>query len=49
MTNEFSKTALDYHEYPRPGKFAMSLTTSASSQQDLALAYSPVSPSQFVL
>ncbi len=41
MTNEFSKTALDYHEYPRPGKVAMSLTTSASSQQDLALAYSP--------
>ncbi|MFQ3347266.1 MAG: malate dehydrogenase (oxaloacetate-decarboxylating)(NADP+) [Candidatus Azotimanducaceae bacterium] len=41
MTDEFRKAALDYHEYPQPGKVAMSLTTSASSQYDLALAYSP--------
>lgn len=33
--------ALDYHQYPKPGKFETSPTKPHSSQQDLALAYSP--------
>ncbi|MDC0610080.1 malate dehydrogenase [Vibrio sp.] len=37
----FRNKALDYHAYPTPGKIAISLTTSADSAEDLALAYSP--------
>ncbi|MEE0978587.1 MAG: NADP-dependent malic enzyme [Muribaculaceae bacterium] len=33
--------ALDYHRYPRPGKIEIVPTKPYSSQQDLALAYSP--------
>ena len=33
--------ALRYHSDPRPGKVALSLTTSAENADDLALAYSP--------
>lgn len=38
---DFRQQALDYHQYPTPGKTAISLTTSAESSKDLALAYSP--------
>ena len=33
--------ALDYHEFPRPGKLAVSLTKPAETGHDLTLAYSP--------
>mgnify|MGYP000014662387 CR=1 FL=1 len=35
------QAALDYHAYPKPGKISVTLTTSAETQDDLALAYSP--------
>lgn len=37
----FKQQALDYHEFPRPGKISIELTTPAESAKDLALAYSP--------
>jgi malate dehydrogenase (oxaloacetate-decarboxylating)(NADP+) len=33
--------ALDYHEFPRPGKLAIAPTKPLTTQHDLALAYSP--------
>jgi malate dehydrogenase (oxaloacetate-decarboxylating)(NADP+) len=41
MSEQFKKAALDYHEFPRPGKISVELTTPAESARDLALAYSP--------
>ncbi len=41
MSEQFKKAALDYHEFPRPGKISVELTTAADSARDLALAYSP--------
>lgn len=41
MTKKFKQTALDYHEFPKPGKLSISLTKPTNTQQDLALAYSP--------
>lgn len=38
---DFRQQALDYHEYPTPGKISVELTTSAETSKDLALAYSP--------
>lgn len=35
------QAALDYHANPKPGKISVALTTSAETQDDLALAYSP--------
>ncbi len=35
------KAALDYHEYPTPGKLSVTATKQLSNQADLALAYSP--------
>ncbi|WGW00547.1 malic enzyme-like NAD(P)-binding protein [Vibrio sp. YMD68] len=37
----FRQQALDYHQFPNPGKIAVALTTPANSAEDLALAYSP--------
>ena len=37
----FRQQALDYHEFPIPGKIAVALTKPANSAEDLALAYSP--------
>ena len=39
--SDFRQRALDYHEFPTPGKISMELTTPASTVDDLALAYSP--------
>ena len=39
--DELKKAALEYHENPRPGKLAVSVTKSTESQRDLSLAYSP--------
>lgn len=38
---DFRQQALDYHEYPTPGKISVELTTAAETSKDLALAYSP--------
>jgi malate dehydrogenase (oxaloacetate-decarboxylating)(NADP+) len=35
------KSALEYHEFPTPGKIAVVATKQMSNQRDLALAYSP--------
>jgi malate dehydrogenase (oxaloacetate-decarboxylating)(NADP+) len=41
MTDTFRRKALDYHQYPTPGKLAITPTTALATQNDLALAYSP--------
>jgi malate dehydrogenase (oxaloacetate-decarboxylating)(NADP+) len=38
---ELRKAALEYHEFPTPGKIAIAATKSMLNQRDLALAYSP--------
>jgi len=35
------KAALEYHEFPKPGKIAIAATKQLVNQHDLALAYSP--------
>ncbi|TDP32090.1 malate dehydrogenase (oxaloacetate-decarboxylating)(NADP+) [Idiomarina aquatica] len=39
--SDFRQQALDYHQYPTPGKISVELTKPANSSKDLALAYSP--------
>tara|TARA_R110002167_G_scaffold504_3_gene2304 strand:+ start:110 stop:1381 length:1272 start_codon:yes stop_codon:yes gene_type:complete len=39
--NELNQRALDYHQYPKPGKICIELTTPADTADDLSLAYSP--------
>ena len=39
--SDLKKKALEYHQFPKPGKIEVSLTTSAETVDDLALAYSP--------
>ncbi|MCZ6829389.1 MAG: malate dehydrogenase [Gammaproteobacteria bacterium] len=41
MSEDLKQEALAYHEFPRPGKISVELTTSAQTPHDLALAYSP--------
>ncbi len=41
MSDKFKKAALDYHAFPKPGKLSVEITTSAETQEDLSLAYSP--------
>jgi malate dehydrogenase (oxaloacetate-decarboxylating)(NADP+) len=38
---ELKNAALEYHEFPTPGKIAISATKQLTNQRDLALAYSP--------
>jgi malate dehydrogenase (oxaloacetate-decarboxylating)(NADP+) len=38
---ELRRAALDYHEFPTPGKLAIAATKQLTNQHDLALAYSP--------
>ena len=38
---ELKRAALEYHEFPTPGKVAISATKQLTNQRDLALAYSP--------
>lgn len=38
---DFRQQALDYHQFPSPGKIGIELTTPAETSQDLSLAYSP--------
>jgi malate dehydrogenase (oxaloacetate-decarboxylating)(NADP+) len=39
--SKLREAALDYHEFPTPGKIAVSPTKQMINQRDLALAYSP--------
>ena len=41
MSEDFRSKALEFHKYPTPGKLAIEATVPLSTQQDLALAYSP--------
>ena len=38
---ELRQAALEYHEFPTPGKVAIAATKQLTNQRDLALAYSP--------
>jgi len=38
---ELKRAALEYHEFPTPGKIAIAATKQLTNQRDLALAYSP--------
>ena len=38
---ELRRAALEYHEFPTPGKLAIAPTKQLTNQRDLALAYSP--------
>src|SRR5881409_3503720 len=38
---ELRRAALEYHEFPIPGKVAIAATKQMINQRDLALAYSP--------
>ncbi len=38
---ELRRAALEYHEFPTPGKISIAPTKSLTNQRDLALAYSP--------
>ena len=39
--DDLRQDALEYHEFPVPGKLSVTATKSISNQRDLALAYSP--------
>ncbi|MBL4741216.1 MAG: NADP-dependent malic enzyme [Sneathiella sp.] len=41
MTTDLFQKALDYHQFPKPGKLTISPTKPMETQSDLALAYSP--------
>ena len=41
MSHDRNKLALDYHEYPTPGKISVTPTKPLANQDDLSLAYSP--------
>ncbi|MDF0605906.1 NADP-dependent malic enzyme [Neisseriaceae bacterium TC5R-5] len=41
MDEQLRQSALDYHQYPTPGKIQVAPTKPLTTQRDLALAYSP--------
>src|SRR5438552_6333747 len=41
MDEQLQKDALEYHQYPTPGKISITPTKSLITQRDLSLAYSP--------
>ncbi|MEL0624743.1 malic enzyme-like NAD(P)-binding protein [Marinomonas arenicola] len=41
MAEDIKQAALDYHEYPVPGKMSSTITKPTATARDLALAYSP--------
>ncbi|WP_347554977.1 NADP-dependent malic enzyme [Robbsia sp. KACC 23696] len=41
VNDKLREAALDYHEFPTPGKIAIAPTKQLMNQRDLALAYSP--------
>ncbi|MDH5435595.1 MAG: malate dehydrogenase [Gammaproteobacteria bacterium] len=41
MSDDLKKAALEYHEFPMPGKMATSISKPCDTQRDLSLAYTP--------
>ena len=41
MSDDLKKSALEYHEFPKPGKMETSITKPCATQRDLSLAYTP--------
>lgn len=41
MDDKLKQSALDFHEFPHPGKITVTPTKPLTTQRDLALAYSP--------
>lgn len=41
MSDAFDQEALNYHQFPKPGKLAIQATKPLATQRDLSLAYSP--------
>ena len=41
MNDDLKKEALDYHEFPNPGKIAIRATKPCTTQEELSLAYTP--------
>lgn len=41
MSQDLKQAALDYHQFPQPGKISIELTKPAQTSRDLSLAYSP--------
>jgi len=41
LEEELRAAALEYHEFPRPGKISIAPTKALANQRDLSLAYSP--------
>ena len=41
MPEDVKKQALEYHEFPRPGKLAIEVTKPTATPEDLSLAYTP--------
>ena len=41
MENSLKEAALQFHEFPVPGKISVTPTKSLATSKDLALAYSP--------
>ena len=41
VRQQLRQAALEYHEFPRPGKISVTPTKQLTNQRDLALAYSP--------
>ncbi|MGV8841772.1 MAG: malic enzyme-like NAD(P)-binding protein [Pseudomonas sp.] len=39
--SDFKQAALDYHQFPRPGKLSVEISKPTATARDLALAYSP--------
>ena len=39
--SDFKQDALDYHQFPKPGKISVELSKPAETSRDLSLAYSP--------
>lgn len=41
LSEDMKQAALEYHQYPTPGKIKITATKALTTQQELALAYSP--------
>lgn len=41
MSNDLKQRALDFHEFPRPGKIGVAITKPTETQEALSLAYTP--------
>src|SRR3954447_15535823 len=41
LEDQLTRSAIEYHRYPAPGKIAVTPTKSMTNQRDLSLAYSP--------